>query len=170
MRNELEKRISRLEKREAKSREEPKVCNCRVQTRFHNAECLVAVLKGIPWVCPIHGFRNLGRLLWTPEWGCLSYRNGGNDNQFCPCRPHPWRSFVLSDVHTWEKSYAAKEAWHKLEREPMFSFEEEGRRITSVWEKYWEACEQWFEQSGRRLPSPREIVKQGTEGVPKLVG
>ncbi len=35
MRNDLEKRLSRLEKRAAERIEKPKVCNCRVRTSYH---------------------------------------------------------------------------------------------------------------------------------------
>jgi hypothetical protein len=96
--NGLEKRISRLEKRVAERTEKNKVCNCRVETRFHNADCLDAVLKGMSRVCSVHGFRKLGFFFWTSK----QYLLQSEDNQFCPCPPHPWRSFLLSEgPHTW---------------------------------------------------------------------
>jgi hypothetical protein len=67
MPSELERRMSRIEERLAEKTKKPSICNCRVRTSCHNAECLPAVLKGIPWVCPIHGFRNLGRFWFTPQ-------------------------------------------------------------------------------------------------------
>jgi hypothetical protein len=178
----LEKRLARLEKRMAERIQEAKICNCRaVTTRFHNAECLAALLKGMPLVCPVHGLRHLGRFMWTPKWALLRTREGGDDNQFCPCPPHPWRSFVLSSrqgaPHTWEESYAAREASVNLPPDPILDpqegnrrVQENARRIDAMWEEYCAACQLWVEKSGRRLPTRQEIVKLGREGVPKFVG
>lgn len=167
MRNGLEKRLSRLEKRVAERTERPSFCICRVSTRFHNAECLDAVLKGTPRVCPVHGFRELGTFWWTPE----QYGLRREDNQFCPCRPHSWRSFVLSTgPRTWEGSYAAQEASLKDQPDAGFSFEERHRRSEAVMEGYWAARQQWVEKAGRQPPSRQEIVKLGRERVPKFVG
>src|ERR1035441_1852110 len=76
--NGLEKRISRLEKRVAEGTEKNKVCNCRGETRYHSADCLDAILKGIPRVCPLHGFREQGgQLRYLPmcssRSGCLRW-------------------------------------------------------------------------------------------------
>lgn len=170
--NGLEKRLSRLEKRLAERTHGPSVCNCRVHTRFHNAECLAAVLKGIPWVCPIHGIRQLGRFTWTPKQYLLSYRNG-DDNPYCPCPPHPWRSFVLSNLNkprkgppNWEEHDAARKAWDNLPPDPILDCEEGNRRlqeescrIDALCEEYWAACQEWFEKSGRDLTNQPELAK-----------
>jgi hypothetical protein len=170
----LEKRLARLEKRVAERIQEAKVCNCRLNTRYHNAECLAALLKGIPRVCPVHGFREIGKFLFTPKWSHLRRE----DDPYCPCPPHPWRSFVLSESpHTWEESYAAQAARNKVEPDPILDpqegnrrVQETTRRIDAMWEEYCEACQLWVEKSGRRLPTRQEIVKLGREGVPKFVG
>jgi len=168
--NGLEKRLSRIEVRLKESKEGPRFCNCSVHTRFHNPDCLVAVLKGIPWTCPIHGFRNLGRFFRTPTWSILSTRDGirnvGIDNQFCPCPPHPWRSHVLSGPHTHEEGDAAREAWDKLPRDPILDpqeakrrLQERNRRIDAIFEEYVAACREWFEKSGRDLTNRPELAK-----------
>jgi hypothetical protein len=173
----LEKRLARLEKRVAERIQDAKVCNCRLNTRFHNAECLAALLKGIPRVCPVHGFREIGGFFFTPSW----YHVRGEDDEFCPCPPHPWRSFVLSARqgvhHTWEGSYAAREAEVNLPPDPILDaeernrrFQENKRRLDALWEEYCAARQLWEEKSGRRLPTAHEIVKLGREGVPKFVG
>jgi hypothetical protein len=68
MLNGLEKRLARLEQRIEALTEEPKVCSCRVETRFHGADCLGAVLKGMSRVCPDMDFEN---------WVFSSGRPGG---------------------------------------------------------------------------------------------
>ena len=166
----LEKRLARLEKRLAEGTQKAKVCNCRLNTRFHNAECLDALLKRIPRLCPIHGFREIGTFFFTPKWSHLRRE----DDQYCPCPPHPWRSFVLSArkgvPHTWEENYAAQAAWVNLPPDPICDPQENNRRIDAIWEEHCAACQLWVEKSGRRLPTRQEILKQGREGVPKFVG
>lgn len=162
MRSELEKRLSRLETRVAKRKEDTKVCSCRISTRFHNAACLDVLLKRIPRVCPIHGFRELGTLWFTPSW-CLLRRE---DNQYCPCPPHPWRSFVLNGPRTWEAQDAAREAWEKFQPGDELSFEEENRRLDVVMKQYWAGRQQWYVKTGRQPPTRREILKLGRDGVP----
>jgi hypothetical protein len=161
----FEKRLARLEKRLAEGTQKAKVCNCRaVMTRFHNAECLAALLKRMPLVCPIHGLRHLGRFMFTPRWALLRTREGGDDNQFCPCPPHPWRSFGLSARkgvhHTWEENYAAQAAWLNLPPDPIVDrqegnrrVQENNRRIAAILEEYYAACEQGIEKSGYQTPS-----------------
>jgi hypothetical protein len=143
MSNELERKISRLEKRAAEETAGPRVCNCRVITRYHNAECLDALLKCMPLVCPVHGFRELGRFWWTPAW-CVRRTRAGDDNEFCPCPPHPWRWFVRNGPRTWEARDAAVEAWHNLPPDPPSDLQEENRRAETVAERYWAARERWY--------------------------
>ena len=164
--NGLEKQLARIEKRLKERKEGPRFCNCRVHTRFHNPDCLVAVLKGIPWTCPIHGFRNLGRFFWTPSWSILWPRNEVDDNRFCPCPPHPWRSHVLSGRHTHEEGAAARAAWDKLPRDPILDpqeakrrLQEGNRRIDAICGEYGAACQEWFEKSGRDLTNRPELAK-----------
>jgi hypothetical protein len=47
MSNGLERRLSRLEHVVAE-RTKPQICNCRVETRYHNADCLDGLLKRMP--------------------------------------------------------------------------------------------------------------------------
>jgi hypothetical protein len=141
----LEKRLSRVEQQLAERTEEPIVCNCRYRTHFHNADCLDALLKQMPRVCPLHGFRQLGFLMWTPKW----YRLWREDNRFCPCPPHPWRSFVLSEgPHTREGQKAAREAWDKLPPDDNHNFREDNR-TTDAETQYYEARQQWLEKMAR---------------------
>ena len=91
MSNGLERRLSRLEHVVAEWTK-PRICNCRGETQYHNADCLDRLLKRMPRVCPIHSFRDLGYFMQVP-W-CFPLIS--EDSQFCPCPPDPWRSFVLS--------------------------------------------------------------------------
>lgn len=148
MSNDLKRKISRLEKRAAKQTEEAKPCNCRYITRYHNAECLDALLKRMPLVCPVHGFRELGRFWWTPSW-CLLRTRAGDDNEFCPCPPDPMRSRVLTNgTRTWEPRDAACDAGLKLPAAPRSSLQERNRQAEAVMERYWAAQEKWYASRG----------------------
>jgi hypothetical protein len=162
----LERRLTRLEKRVAQKVDPPKVCNCRVSTRHHDSVCLDGLLKKMPRTCPIHGFRELGMFWWTPHWRPLRRE----DNQFCPCTPHPWRSFVLNGPRTWEAHNAAKEAWSRFELVRELTFEEEHSRLTAVQEEYWSVRAEWYEKSGRQPPTRQEILRLGREMVPRFRG
>lgn len=172
MPSELEKRMSKIEKRLAERTKKPSICICRTHTRYHTAKCLLAVLKGLPWVCPIHGFRNFGRFWYTPQWALLRTRQGGIDNQFCPCPPHPWRSYVLDARNgvpqSWEANSAAWKAAAELpttfdppmdpqERHRLFL--EEGAQIEAVVKGYWDACQEWHEKYGQELIKQPELAK-----------
>jgi hypothetical protein len=166
MLNGLEKRLARLEQRIEALTEEPKVCSCRVETRFHGADCLGAVLKGMSRVCPRHGFRELGFFFWTPGWRTLN----AEDNQFCPCPPDPWRSFLLSEApHTWEGHDAAREACGKLSPADHSNIQEDRRRGDALLVQYLEARRQWVEKTGRQLPIREELVKLQRERARKHV-
>lgn len=162
------KRLSRLEQLAAKRTKEKKVCNCRVETSFHSADCLEAILKGASRVCPRHGFREFGFFMFAACWSTLVRE----DNQFCPCPPHPWRSFLLSGNHTWEGNRAAQEAERKLHEDDdggfnskedclqsEARFQEDSRRVDAIFAKYREARRQWVKETGRQLPSKEELVK-----------
>ena len=93
--------------------------------------------------------------MWTARWARLTK----GDDKFCPCPPHPWRSFVLSDgPHTWEDRRAADEAWGKLPPEP-YNLQEENRQIDASLAKYCEGRQRWIDTTGRQLPSKEELVK-----------
>ena len=177
MRN-IEKRILRQEKLVAKKIQAAKVCNCR-STSFHNAECLEALLMNIPWLCPVHGLRQLALFWWVPSWVLLRYTEGEDDNRFCPCPPHPWRTHVWKGLYRTgrrtnddrrAKSDAARKAWQDLPPKPPVSREdgkrrlqEYNRRIDAVLERYEEAVQQWID-SGRQPPDPRQIFRQARTG------
>ena len=155
MSKEIEKRLSRIEKRLAKRTREHSICNCRVETRFHNGPCVAAILKGASRVCPVHGFRDFGLFAYVAR----SYLVNAEDNRFCPCPPNPWRSFLLSEgPHTWEGQHAAKEACSKLPVDHCSNFQENQRQSTAAFEKYSQDLQRWIE-SGGRLPDREEIKK-----------
>ena len=81
------------------------------------------------------------------------------DDQLCPCPPHPWRSFLQNGPHTWEGNYAASEAWAKLPPAGHPNLKEDNRRLEALLEQYSEDRRQWIEKTGRQLPSREEIVK-----------
>ena len=107
----LEKRLSRIERR----LDPPAPCNCRLITRVHDANCLAAILEKTERKCPVHGFREMGSLfMWSPQYPLVD-----EDNQFCPCPPHPWRSLQLrGESVTKEERDAAMQAWHDMPRPP----------------------------------------------------
>jgi hypothetical protein len=155
MSREIEKMLSRLEKRLAEKTKEHSMCNCRVATTFHGGDCLDAILKGIPRVCPLHGFRELGFFMW----GSKQYTLLSEDNPFCPCPPHPWRSFLLSPrPHTWEGRDAAREACSKQVLSDDLNLKADNRKEEEVLAEYFEARHRWVE-SGGRLPDKEELVK-----------
>jgi hypothetical protein len=173
MPSELEKRMSKIEKRLAERAKKPSICNCRVSTSYHNAKCLLAVLKGMAWVCPIHGFRNPGRFWFTPQWAILRVRNGGDDNRFCPCPPHPWRTHVLNGLNgvprTSGDGSAAEAAAIKLQMDAFDPLkdrqdanrrvQEEGARIETIVNGYWDACHEWYAKYGQELIKRPELAK-----------
>ncbi len=152
----LANRIARLETLATETKE-ARTCICRGdKTTCHDAKCLAAVLRGIPLVCPVHGWRNLGRIWVIAPWVVLRYRVGGDDNRFCPCPPHPWRSFVLKRVQSsnkhpsWEESAVAMEAWKNLPPDPPTDFEMLRRDLRTVLDQYSAACELWIQNSKRQ--------------------
>jgi hypothetical protein len=149
-----EKRLSRLEKRLAERTTKPSTCNCRVETLFHGGCCLDAILKGMSRVCPLHGFRELGVFCWTSKQFTLL----SEDNEFCPCPPDPWRSFVLSGNHTWEAQSAARETIRNSPPAENSNFKEDDLRVDEVFARYSEARHRWVD-SGGRLPDREELVK-----------
>ncbi len=92
--------------------------------------------------------------MFTAVW-CLIK---AEDNQFCPCPPHPWRSYLLSGDRSWEAHDAAKSAEYEPPP-PKFSFQEERRRFDALVDEYHEARQKWLDTSGRELPSLEELRK-----------
>jgi hypothetical protein len=155
MSNGLEKRLSRLEQQVA-NRAKSRICNCRGETNYHNANCLDALLKRMPRVCPRHSFRDLGFLMYVPRHFPLI----SEDNQFCPCPPDPWRSFILSEgPHTQEAKMVAARASLKIPLPDRSSSLDSDLRAQVLKSKYWKAREQWIEKTGRQLPSRDELAK-----------
>jgi hypothetical protein len=74
----LEDKISTLEKRVLAP-----LCNCRIATPFHNADCLQTILKAQCIPCQAHRFRTLGIFVPVPMAEPLLH----SDRQFCSCRP-----------------------------------------------------------------------------------
>ena len=155
----LEKRLARMEQLVAKRMETPRICNCKVETKFHNATCLNAILERAPRVCPLHGFREFGFFMWTPPQFPVSWE----DNDVCPCPPHPWSSFVLSKDHTWEGHDAAIEAWHELPTAEASDFEENNRQTDAALATYYASRQQWLDTTGLQLPSRRRNSEAGLE-------
>lgn len=154
MPNGLGKRLCRIEQFLAGA-PQSRVCNCRVETQFHNASCLGALLKIMPRDCPLHGFRELGFFLWVPLRCPLLFE----DNQYCPCPPDPWRTFILSGVpRTRERHEDALEASRKIWGGQL-SLAEDNNRVDAVLEKYWEARRLWIDKMGRQMPTRRELAK-----------
>ena len=148
----LETRLSKLEQQMAA----PTPCNCRGETRFHNSRCLEIVLEKTVRECPVHGFREMGFFFWTAS----QYPILDEDNQFCPCAPHAWRSFLLGPKPlTWEGNRAANQAWEDMPKE-NYDITTEGIRTDALIEAYHVARNQWIDKTHRRLPSNAELRKQ----------
>ena len=148
----LDKRLSRIERRLDPSAS----CNCRMITHFHNADCLAAILKNTDRKCPVHGFREMGGLFYRPP----QYPLVLEDNQFCPCSPHPWRSLQLRrDSATKEDCADAMQAWQNMPPAPKSNFQENSDRTKALFKAYDEERGQWIRKTGRRLPSLEELRK-----------
>jgi hypothetical protein len=164
MSNGLEKRLSRLEQHAA-DRTKPRICNCRGETQFHNANCLDALLKRMPRVCPLHRFRDLGFLKRVPRWFPLI----SEDNQWCLCPPDPWRSLIPSEgPHTTEDKMVAVKASIKVPLPDQASSLDDRLRAQVLQAKYWGARRQWIEKTGRQLPSRDELAKLPLERMRKF--
>lgn len=157
----LAKRVFQLEKRMAEITDKLTICNCRFfKTRFHNADCLDAIMKGINLVCPRHGFRCLGRFWFTAEWYPLfsaprGHRFRDEVDQLCPCPPHPWRSYIRNRPGTWEARELAWEAWQNLPPTDGTNLQEENKRIHLICSAYYESARQWLRENphcGLRIP------------------
>ena len=160
----IERRLSRVEAQVAKRLERVKICNCKVVTRHHNANCLRAILNASSRECPVHGFRDFGFIWQVPNWVILS----GDDDQFCSCPEHPWRSFVLNSPRTWEAHHAAKEAWAALPHEPS-NFEEQREQLHLVLAEYNESRQQWAEIRSR-THRREEILELNLDDVTRKNG
>jgi hypothetical protein len=85
-------RVSALEKRLCRLAQflQAGKCSCRIgeTTLYHNPRELEAILQS---VCPVHGFRDVGELMWAGS--ALPLR--GEDQQFCSCLQSSIREFLL---------------------------------------------------------------------------
>jgi hypothetical protein len=162
----LASRLSKIEQRFGIKTVASFICICRARTCFHNAKCFNTLLEKLERVCPIHGFRELGMFWFMPSWRGLRRE----DNQFCPCQPHPWRSFALNGPHTWEAQAKARAEWLAWQRIDNLSFDEEKLQLEAVLEKFYDARLKWYEASKRHPPSLSEIVKLGRERLPRFRG
>src|SRR5712692_6710372 len=80
----LKNRVFKLERLEAKQRAASLICTCRVETDYHDANCLESVLNAqANFACEVHGIRDLGPLVWIPD-GMPLIRD---DRKFCVCPP-----------------------------------------------------------------------------------
>jgi hypothetical protein len=128
----LEVRLSRIEQCAAERTEKPLICNCRESTRYHNSACLAELLRKMPRVCQVHGFRDLGHFLWLyPEGRLLQ-----EDTPFCPCVVNPWNAFIRGPgPHTIEGLYVVQEAFCKETLPEYPDFDDEGVLQEIRWEK-----------------------------------
>ena len=148
----LDKRLSRIER----LLDPPSPCNCKAETRYHNAHCLATILWKSERECPIHGFREMGFFFWTPA----KFPLVREDDQFCPCAPHPWRSFVLGPKPlTWEGHHAAKRLSEQMPEQPNF-LEDERELTDLIVGAYVVEQEEWMNRTGRRPPSKKQIIKE----------
>src|SRR5712691_10871047 len=87
----LKNRVFKLERLEAKQRAASLICTCRVETDYHDANCLESVLKAqANFACEVHGIRDLGPLVWIPD-GMPLIRD---DRKFCVCPPNSGRTWA----------------------------------------------------------------------------
>jgi hypothetical protein len=168
MSNGLERRLSRLEHVVAE-RTKPRICNCREETQYHDADCLDRLLKRMPRVCPIHSFRDLGSL----QRVFLFFPLISGDRQFCPCPPDRWRSFVLGKgPSTIEDKMMAV---HVMLVEASLNIPDQSDshgyclRTEALKAKYWKARQQWIEKTGRQLRGRAELEKESLRRIAKFI-
>jgi hypothetical protein len=160
----LERRLSRLEAYALRTTEKPLVCNCREATRFHNSACLYELLKKMPRVCPVHGFRELGFFLWVPP----EVRLIPDDSQFCPCFANPWRAFFEGPgPHTLEGLHAVVDALRKRPEAYPPDLEEDYRQAATLMDEYDAAFQLWIRKSSQKSVSGRERAKAQRQAVRK---
>ena len=85
-------------------------------------------------LCPLHGFRDLGRLRWLPPGLPLQV----DDKKFCMCPPSPLREFLQG------------------QRGPLN--EEEQREQERMWEQAWSA--QGIEQHRREDADVQRLLRR----------
>jgi hypothetical protein len=153
--------ISRLEKQAAEKLEDPLLCTCELMTRYHNARCLEALLKGKSRFCPVHDFRWFRMFFESspqhPLGGPPQHPLVGESDKFCPCPPHPYRDFQLKRAF-FPNREAAMEAWHNHPKE-ITNFEEERRLVDKLISGYHNEAGQWMKTTGRKLPSLEGLRK-----------
>jgi hypothetical protein len=149
MSHRLDKRLAQLERRVG-DRTKPRICNCRKTTLFHDANCLDALLRRMPRVCPLHGFRELGFFFPFPRKFSLL----PEDDRFCPCSADAFKSFMLGPgPHTREGLHAALKASCKI----RVADGGDARDAWAALEEYWEDRQMWVDLTRQRLPSRQEL-------------
>jgi hypothetical protein len=115
----LEKRVRSLEEGLPATVKE---CRCRggQQTMYHNADELKRIMD---IRCPVHGFRDLGRLRWVASGLPLQTE----DQTFCSCPPCPMREFLLGRRGPLTEVEQADEE-RKWQRECSAAWDEQFRR------------------------------------------
>jgi hypothetical protein len=147
----FEKRLARLEQL-AVSEKQKNICNCRLETKFHNADCLAAILQSTSRVCPDHGFREFGFFFWQSK----QFPLGSGDDAFCPCPPHPWRSYVLRKTANRPTPEMLEEASRVI---TPYDIADERRRLDILIAEYLATRLEWAAKTRRALPTKQELKK-----------
>jgi hypothetical protein len=176
----LEAAISTLEERVFAP-----ICNCRIATAFHNADCLQAILKAQCIPCPAHGFRFLGIFFPVqPTEPVLP-----SDRRFCRCisvdqsdTKNSWESDFESSKrdcrvqtrlvrqylelpgtkYRMEFAHAAILSNARTEengRPDLRSFTPEALEALELALDYHRKREKWMADAGQPLPTSLEILK-----------
>lgn len=173
----LQKRLSRLEQYVARRTEKPLICNCKEATRYHNSACLAELLRKMPRVCPIHGFRDLHFLRLYPEGRLLQ-----EDRQFCPCVANPWNAFIRGPgPHTLEGLYVVQKAFCKETLPGHSDFDDDDDILREIeWEEEVQDVERgmrfideydktfgkwWWETGQGQFVSRRELARLESQRV-----
>lgn len=160
MLNAFGNRLSRVEGLLARKLESPKICNCRIDTSYHSAECLKTIFEGASRECPTHGFRDFGFFIYCAKWCTLQ----DQDDQFCPCAADSWRSFVLNGPLTQEAAESVKRGEYAQQVSKPYqnsapsSFEQEKEQVDLVIAQYEESKEEFVKATGRQLPDRDAIL------------
>jgi hypothetical protein len=161
MLHKIEIRLSRLEKTLATTTRKPPVCNCKEEIRYHNSVCLDTLLKKMPRVCLVHGFRELGFFIWIPSE--LTLLPG--DNQFCPCIRQPSDFIQGPGPHTIAGLYSALDAYRKAHLIDPTNFAKDYVQADALCGEYLDAQKLWFEKTGKHSPNRRELAKLRLQNV-----
>ena len=110
----LSQRLDRLDRqiRSVKEARDLVACTCRDgdrrigTTRYHTVEELEAILNVL---CPVHGLRTPGMILWTARWSPLERPDWNFCNwEFGKCPPHSYRDYRMG-----RRPEPTKEEWQR---------------------------------------------------------